>query len=269
MRRQLMMQLRNLIWSLDHRRISILVAGLVIFILVVLPFFTAKKVRYSPCQPHPIAHNPNRFSLDNSGPPFDDEIAPNIVHFYRTGKEIETLTLADAVCLMGAFHNAKPDKIMVHTDDEEKLMKTFVSSEYGKRLMRNDKFRKKLQVNYWPAPKHVFGIEFGDAFRKQQVHDVTRIRILRKYGGIFVDNRAYVTKDLSELRRFEMSAVESEGLLSNALIVAHRDSRLLDMWLKSYHHFDPKFETHHLSAHMLSLYNHKSTLAHKICFTQE
>ncbi|XP_039286317.1 uncharacterized protein LOC111043978 isoform X2 [Nilaparvata lugens] len=263
MRREVMMQLRHLYWTLDQRRVSILVAVTVIIALIVLPFVSEKKVRYSPCQPHPIAHDANRFELDNSGEPFGDEIAPNIVHFYRTGKDIETLTLADAVCLMGAFHNAKPDRIMIHTDDVDRLIHTLVESQYGKRLMNNDRFRRKLDVKYWPAPKHVFGIEFSDVYKKQHVQDVTRIRILRKYGGIFVDNRAYVTRDLSQLRRYEMSALESEGLLSNALMVAHRDARMLDMWLKSYHMYDPSLEVHHLGTHMLDLYNSKATLAHK------
>ncbi|XP_075229803.1 uncharacterized protein LOC142329262 isoform X4 [Lycorma delicatula] len=258
-----LMWMKKLYWYFDLRKILISASIVIIAVLAILPFVTEKKVRYLPCQVHPSAHNLYRFNQDNSGPPFYEEIVPNIVHFYRTGKDVNEISFFDALCLYAAFRIANPEKIMIHTDDVLAVTYSFTRSSYGKRLMQVLGFKKALDIQYWPVPKHVFGIEFSNTHRNRHIKDVTRLRILRKYGGIFLDNNSFLLKNPKQLRHYEMTTFEKKDKLINYLIIAHRDARMLDLWLKSYHRYDPDIQTHHRTDFVNSLFAQKTTFYHK------
>lgn len=110
---------------------------------------------------------------------------------------------------------------------------------------------------------HVFGQPLDPVYGKWHAGDVLRIGILQKYGGIFLDNDAYLLNSLDSLRRYEMSLGWPEGAFLGTqvsgggawcwrrkgghtvfeplafvcrfqVLVAHPDARFLRVWLESY-----------------------------------
>lgn len=83
------------------------------------------------------------------------------------------------MCLYAAFRIGEPNKIIIHTDDVLAVTESFTKSVYGKRLLQVPGFKRALDIQYWPIPKHIFGIEFNSVHRSAHINDLIRIRILR------------------------------------------------------------------------------------------
>ncbi|XP_026279111.1 uncharacterized protein LOC113206998 isoform X1 [Frankliniella occidentalis] len=154
-------------------------------------------------------------------------IVPNIVHFLRIGQP--EFSFMDYVCVLAAWERQDPDWLMFHTDLFD------FRGEYWERLKATPGLREVLQIVPAVEVTHVFGQPLDPGYGKWHGGDVARIHILRKYGGIFLDNDAYLLQSLDELRRFEMSLGWPQGeFLGTQVLVAHRDARFLLAWLESY-----------------------------------
>ena len=65
--------------------------------------------------------------------------------------------------------------------------------------------------------------------------DVARLRVIMKYGGIYLDNDVYVINSLDKYRKFEAVVNWDEGVdVGNNLIIANRNARVLPLWLDTY-----------------------------------
>ena len=95
-------------------------------------------------------------------------LVPKIIHFLRFKER--NFTFVDAVCVLSAFKNHRPDIILFHTDFD-----SFVGPYWEK--VKNTtgivyEFRKVV------LPDKIFGQKFSEEFHIWHASDVTRIRIL-------------------------------------------------------------------------------------------
>lgn len=158
---------------------------------------------------------------------FELYIVPNVVHFVRLGEE--PLSLVDAICMRAASLQQRPDALMIHCDNCETVKVgaywTLVKDIPG------------LVLRSIERPNNIFGLQFGWV---EHVADVVRIKILMKYGGIYLDNDSYLVKSLDTYRRYEMSVGWCPGeSAGNQVLVAHKNARYLKLWYDSYRYYRP------------------------------
>jgi len=172
----------------------------------------------------------SHFSIDFEH--FDNEtgsrnlIVPNIIHYVHFDRK--TLNFVCLICMLSAFYNHRPSKIYLHTNIEPEgyyfhIFKTVL----GTRLMINEVVK----------PTHVFGQKLSSV---QHCADVARIKLLMKYGGIFLDEDVFVVQNLNRFRHFECALGWPDGQnIGTQVLVAHKDARFLAMWLAQYQNYRP------------------------------
>jgi len=132
--------------------------------------------------------------------------------------------------VLSAFKNHRPDKILFHTDVE-----SFVGPYWEK--VKNTpgivyEFRKVI------SPDTIFRQEFSKDYQVWHASDVTRIRILMEYGGIFLDNDVYVVQNLNKFRKFEMAlGWDDNQCIGTQVLIANKNARFLRLWLESYRQY--------------------------------
>ncbi|XP_069679840.1 uncharacterized protein [Periplaneta americana] len=163
----------------------------------------------------------NNITGSNDG----EYIVPNIIHFLRFKES--NFSFVDAVCVLSAFRNHHPDKIMFHTDVE-----SFIGPYWEK--IKNTPGIVYEIVNV-TLPTHIYGQKFSKGYHLWHAGDVTRIRILMKYGGIFLDNDVYVVQNFNKYRKYEFAIGWDENqCIGTQVLVANKKARFLKLWLESY-----------------------------------
>lgn len=157
-------------------------------------------------------------------------IVPNIIHFIRLKQE--NFSFVDLVCVLSAFKNHRPDKIMFHTDVEE-----FVGP-YWEKIKNTPGI--VYEIRKVTIPAKIFGQKFSKVFYLWHAGDVTRIRILMEHGGIFLDNDIYVVQNLNKFRKFEMTVGwDDNQCIGTQVLIANKNARFLSQWLESYKEYYP------------------------------
>ncbi|XP_023716521.1 uncharacterized protein LOC111869318 [Cryptotermes secundus] len=157
-------------------------------------------------------------------------IVPNIIHFLRFKQK--NFSFVDAVCVLSAFKNHRPDKIIFHTDVDK-----FVGP-YWEKIKNTPGI--VYEIRNLTVPDKIFGQKFSKNYHLWHAGDVTRIRILMEYGGIFLDNDIYVVQNLSKFRKFEMAiGWDDNQCIGTQVLVANKDARFLRLWLESYREYYP------------------------------
>lgn len=157
-------------------------------------------------------------------------IVPNIIHFLFF--DISELSFVDAVCVLAAFKNHRPEKIYFHTNVEE------FKGHYWQKLKSTPGLQ--IHIQKVTLPDKIFGQKFSAKYHRWHAGDVVRIKILMEYGGIFLDNDSYLVKSLDEFRKFEMTLGWPEGqYLGTQVLLAHKDARFLRLWLETYRQYYP------------------------------
>lgn len=203
-----------------------------LLVVAVLHRFNNSPLRYLVCSAEYWAEE-----LDNGFEGFDNVtgivhgplIVPNYVHFLRYGEKLRKVSFMDAACILAAFKNQKPDKIMFHTNFQH------FEGKYWKRLLQIPKFNETIEFHYIEPVESIFNQKLHVWYKLWHSSDILRIDILRRYGGIFIDNDVYLVQNMDRFRRFEM-AVEIPDIKSigTMTLVAHKDARFLRLWLNSY-----------------------------------
>ena len=156
-------------------------------------------------------------------------IVPNIIHFIRF-KTFE-LSFVEYVVLLAALRNHKPDKFYIHTDIPE----IQYTGKYWELVRKNSELWSRIQVLHLQVPTEIFGQKLNEKWRFYHGSDICRIRILMEYGGIYLDNDSFVIRSLNKYRKFECVVNWDENQsIGNQVIIAHKNSRFLQLWLDSY-----------------------------------
>ena len=158
-------------------------------------------------------------------------IVPNYVHFLFFGNP--RISYVHSVCILAAFKNQKPERIYFHTD-----VKEFVGPHW---IKIRDTLGSVLHFANVTLPYEIKGHKFTFPYHVYHASDVTRIRILMEYGGIFVDNDSYIVKSLDVFRKYEMTIGVTDGdFLGTQVLIAHKEARFLKLWLESYKDYQPQ-----------------------------
>ena len=157
----------------------------------------------------------------------DHFIVPNIVHYVRFYKK--SWTFVEYICMRSAYINQRPDYIFIHTDVDE------FKGKYWKWVLGEPDFRSRIVRIPTQAPDNIFGQEVLPIFKLHHGSDITRIRVLMKYGGIFLDNDAYVVNNLDKYRKYEMTlGWPKNETLGTMVLIANKNARFLKLWLDDY-----------------------------------
>lgn len=171
----------------------------------------------------------NFTGFDNVSGVLDSEIIPNYIHYIRL--EQPEIRFFEAVCMKSAFLIQRPDKIFIHTDTPR------LTGKYWTALLNIPGFKDCLVIKQVNIPTQVFGVEF---YWNAHKADVLRLLVLRKYGGMYLDNDIYVINSLDRYRRFEFVLGWPDGeWIGNMLMMGHPDARFLTEFLDTYKLFRP------------------------------
>ncbi|KAJ9587789.1 hypothetical protein L9F63_018772, partial [Diploptera punctata] len=165
----------------------------------------------------------------------NEYIVPNIVHFVRFNQP--EFSFVEAVTVLAAFKNQKPDKIMFHTDSSN-----FTGKHWEKIVSTPGLVYELVKTT---IPDSIFNQKLNEGWQVYHGGDVTRIKTLMKYGGIYLDNDAYIIQSLDRFRKFEFTiGWDYKAAMGNQILLANKDARFLPLWLESYkdYHRDKWYE---------------------------
>jgi hypothetical protein len=162
------------------------------------------------------------------------EIVPNIVHYVLfTIHEIE---FGHFISILSVLRNQKPDQIIIHCDCDQLI------GDYYKRIvniMRSTKSNTSLIIRRIEKPTQIFGKPLNEEWIDWHASDITRIRVLIEFGGIYLDRDVYVVKSLNKFRKYEMTLNWDENqYLGSQILIGHKNSRFLKLYLESYRDYD-------------------------------
>lgn len=201
--------------------------------LIVIPFFIVTTYRF-----WMNLSGYDRFDFDgfDNETGSDDFIVPNIIHLIRFNQT--EFSFVDYICIQSAFRNHGPDQFYIHTNNPpESLFK----GKYWELVKKDKDLYSRINVLHRNIPRQVYGKNLSEKWRLWHGSDVTRLRILLKYGGIYLDNDVYVVHSLDKYRKFEATVNWDEGLmLSKQVIIANRNARILKLWMETYRNYDVK-----------------------------
>ena len=151
-------------------------------------------------------------------------IVPNIIHYIQFDQRI--LSFLPFICICSAFYNQSPSRIYIHTNNA--LQGKYY--EYLRRVLG-----EILVVRTLEKPSHVFGQKLSSV---EHSADVARLKILMKYGGIFLDSDVFVVKNLNKFRHFELAIGWPEKQnIGSQVILAHKDARFLPLYFDQYRNY--------------------------------
>lgn len=222
---------------IQRRRTPAACLCIIIIILIVL---TLTRRNTTKQQTRFRAYDPGLFNMitgnvfegfDNkTGTSNGSNIVPNHIHFLFFNASY--IPYVHAVCVLAAFKNHRPEKIFFHTNVVQ-----FTGKHWDK--IQNT-LGSVLEVKNITLPTEIFGQKFSKNYHFWHAGDVTRIGILMKYGGIFLDNDSYVVRSLDVFRKYEMTIGITDGYnLGTQVLIAHKDARFLKLWLESYRDYHP------------------------------
>lgn len=134
----------------------------------------------------------------------DHFIVPNIIHFVRFN--LSEYSFVDYVVMQAAMRNHRPDHFYIHSDTPNNF-----TGKYWEMIKKDRELWSRIRILPLRLPTEVFGQKLSEDWQLFHGSDVERIRIMMKYGGIYLDNDVYVVKNLDKYRRFEMVMGWSEG----------------------------------------------------------
>jgi len=143
---------------------------------------------------------------------FDNEtgvdyfIVPNVIHFIRFN--LPEFSFVDYVVLRAAMRNHRPDRFYIHTN----LNPEDFHGKYWKLVQKDREIWSRIRILPLELPTEIFGQKFDEFYHMWHAADVQRIRIIMKYGGIYMDNDVFIVQNLDKYRRFEC-AMNWEGNL--------------------------------------------------------
>lgn len=157
-------------------------------------------------------------------------VIPNIVHYVRY--KSKRLSFVEYICLRSAYVKQKPDFIFVHTDSPHGL-----KGKYWRWIKREQDLYNRVVILPSEMPTEVFGHKLNHLYRFYHASDVVRLQVLKRYGGIYLDNDMFVINNLDKYRKHEMTVSWPDGenrTIGNMIVIANRNARFLARWLDNY-----------------------------------
>lgn len=158
-------------------------------------------------------------------------VAPNIVHYVIYERVSLDFTLFLSMTSVLKIH--QPDYLFIHSDGDIEDNSYF-------RLIKElaNLTSTKVLLKWVDRPTHVFGQPLSSVFHQS---DVTRLAVLMKYGGIYLDTDMVILKPLDKFLHFEMVvAWPTSEYIGNQILIGHKEARFLKRWLFGYRIYKPR-----------------------------
>nr|XP_046915011.1 uncharacterized protein LOC124495637 [Dermatophagoides farinae] len=161
---------------------------------------------------------------------FNEYIVPDIVHYIQLENPFfDFITL---ISIMSTVRHHKPKLIMIHSDRKK------LRGKYWQKIIElnsSKMINTRIYLNKIPRPRYIFDRKLSSIYHAS---DIARFRVLRKYGGIYLDNDVYVVKPLHKFRRYEFVIGWPENqYLGTQVLICHKNARFLRLWYDSYHNY--------------------------------
>ncbi|XP_077983965.1 uncharacterized protein LOC144438694 [Glandiceps talaboti] len=163
--------------------------------------------------------------------PYEENVVPNIVHYIWLGQR--PFLFHHLVSIASAKRFLKPDKIMFHTDAN--VMIDFDNMD----------FREGVECGrLWKQARGIPGFEVvrfqptaglnNLTVDPQTQHFLSRIQILKKYGGIYLDDDVVVINSFDPLMKYDFVIGRERSGLNTGILLAKAKGEVtfLDKWLK-------------------------------------
>ena len=160
---------------------------------------------------------------------------PNIVHFVHLirGSDSEPVVefpFRQFVAIYSAHYYLNPDKIYIHTNLEDHALGAAINastSPYVRSLLK----LPNIVFNYEYTPLKTTGRK--DISELAHRADFIRTRVLKKWGGLYLDDDAYVVRDMKPLRESGFRTIagrQEDGQICNAVIMTAPESSVISLF---------------------------------------
>lgn len=163
------------------------------------------------------------------------DIVPDVVHYILF--EYHRISYSNMLSLMSVVRIHQPEVIYIHCDcdaiesDDLNWARVLAAA--------NATGKTTIHVNRIVKPTEINGMKIRDEYRNFHASDITRYRLLSRYGGIYVDNDVFVCQPLHWFRKFEFTLNWDEGqFMGSQVLIGHKDARFLRLVLQSYEAYD-------------------------------
>ena len=175
--------------------------------------------------------------LNETGLPFD--IVPNTVHYILFA--LNEIRFAHFLSMLSVFKNQKPKLIYIHCDCHR------LTGQYWDRVvMVSNKTSIPIVLREIVKPTQIYGQKLSTENLNWHASDITRLRVLSQFGGIYLDTDVYVVRPFNDFFKYELTLDWDKNpngtlgprFLELQTIIAHKNARFLRLWLKSYHFYN-------------------------------
>lgn len=162
-------------------------------------------------------------------------IVPNIVHYILF--EQRKISYSHMLSMLSVIRIHKPEHIYIHCDCEH-----FDSDDKNwERILRAVNETNTISIHLIPTvkPTEINGHKIRKEYANYHASDITRYRLMKEYGGIYLDNDILVCQPLHHFRKFEFTLNWDEGLaMGSQVLIGHKDARVMKLILKTYEAYD-------------------------------
>ncbi len=147
---------------------------------------------------------------------------PNIVHYIWYNNKSRDLTFENVLSITSAYKILNPEVIYFHTNNVP----------HGKHW---DEVKEFVKINKREPSRELLGQKVKLPIYDTSDSDVDRLRMLVKYGGIYLDLDVLVIQRLDELRKYDcVIGLEFYTTVSGGVILASQNSEFIQKWLRTY-----------------------------------
>ena len=134
-------------------------------------------------------------------------IVPNIIHYILLKQHF--ISFAHFISIKSVIRNHKPDQIIIHCDCDK------IEGDYWERIKLE---RIHIKIRRIEIPDEIFGHKLSSSYKLWHASDILRNKILREFGGIYLDRDVYVVNSLNQFRSYEMTAGMERIIMENNVL---------------------------------------------------
>jgi len=207
--------------AFDARRRNMII-GLVLLLFLLL-LHQAILRNFSLVTRHPWETEDSTQDIKTTDSVKDTTVIPNIVHFVhlvRAENPVIEFSFQQFIAVYSAWHYLQPEALYIHTNIEEALIKKTLSNSANAYTQAISKL-PGVRINHHSAPNQTeSGMEISWLPNQS---DFVRTEVLERLGGIYLDDDAYILRDLKPFYRlgFEnIVGIQSDGQICPAVVMS-------------------------------------------------
>lgn len=154
-----------------------------------------------------------------------DVLIPNIIHYVLFNKT--TINFIMYLSILSVIKVQKPSVIYIHINNDN-----FTDKYWNNLLHISSKYNVDIELSFLMQPTHVYGQRLSSIYHTS---DISRIFVLRKYGGIYLDIDMLMINNVNNLRSYEcVIGWPEKDYVGSQFIMAKTNSEFLKLWQEGY-----------------------------------